>query len=220
MRLAEGCYQLLSGVLFKMINHKCLSVLVFSLVLSACSGKPQPRSINNVCSIFEENPRWYRTAKKSIIKRGGNLHVPMAIIYQESSFKAKARPPKSKIFGFIPGKRASNAYGYAQALKGTWGEYKTDSGNRGADRDDFADAFDFVLWYMDKSHKRNGVSKWDAYSHYLNYHEGQGGFARGTYKTKPWLIKTAKSVDARANRYAAQLLKCAAGLDKKKRGWF
>lgn len=148
------------------------------------------------------------------------MHVPMAIIYQESSFKSKARPPKSKIFGFFPGKRASNAYGYAQALKGTWAEYIRDSGNRGADRDDFSDAFDFILWYMDKSYQRNGVSKWDAYSHYLNYHEGQGGFARGSYTSKPWLMKTAKNVDARAHRYAAQLLKCTKKLDKKKRGWF
>lgn len=198
-----------------------LTIVVFILsLLSACAGKPQPSSIKDVCSIFDENPGWYRDAKKSVAKRGGNLHVPMAIIYQESSFKRKARPPKSKILGFIPGKRASNAYGYAQALKGTWAEYKRASGNYGADRDDFADAFDFVLWYMDTSYRRNAVSKWDGYSHYLNYHEGQGGYARGSYKSKPWLIKTAKVVDARANRYAGQLLKCASELDKKKRGWF
>lgn len=203
-----------------MMRLHLLSLALLSLLLSACAGKPQPKSINDVCSIFEENPNWYRAAKKSIVARGGNLHVPMAIIYQESSFKRNARPPKSKILGFIPGKRASNAYGYAQALKGTWAEYQNDSGNRGADRDDFSDAFDFVLWYMDKSYARNGVSKWDAYSHYLNYHEGQGGFARGSYKSKPWLIKTAKTVDARANRYAGQLLKCTVELDKKKRGWF
>lgn len=195
-------------------------MFISMLLITACAGTPQPQSIGDVCSIFNENPNWYRAAKKSIEKRGGNLHVPMAIIYQESSFKGKARPPKSKILGFIPGKRASNAYGYAQALKGTWGEYQKDSGDSGADRDNFADAFDFILWYMDKSYKRNNVSKWDAYSHYLNYHEGQGGFSRGSYKSKPWLIKTARAVDARANRYASQLLKCTENLDKKKRGWF
>lgn len=203
-----------------MIKTRLLCVALLSLLLLSCAGKPQPRSINDVCAIFNENPKWYRSAKKSIAARGGNLHVPMAIIYQESSFKRNARPPKSKILGFIPGKRASNAYGYAQALKGTWAEYRNDGGNRGADRDDFADAFDFILWYMDKSYARNGVSKWDAYSHYLNYHEGQGGFSRGSYKSKPWLIKTARTVDARANRYAGQLLKCTNELDKKKRGWF
>lgn len=196
-------------------------ILLLSLVLlSACSTKLSTNATSNVCSIFEEKPSWYKSAKKSVAKRGGNIHVPMAIIYQESSFKRKARPPKSKILGFIPGKRASNAYGYAQALKGTWGEYQKATGNRGADRDNFADAFDFVLWYMDNSYKRNGVSKWDAYSHYLNYHEGQGGYSRGTFNSKPWLMNVAKKVDARANRYASQLLKCRSQLDSKSRGWF
>lgn len=198
---------------------KCFIGLLL-LALTACAGTPQPSSIRDVCSIFDENPKWYRAAKKSVKKWGGNLHVPMAIIYQESSFKRKARPPKKKILGFIPGKRPSDAYGYAQALKSTWGEYQRESGNGSARRDRFTDAFDFVLWYMHKTQQRNGVSKWDANGHYLNYHEGQGGYSRGSYKSKPWLIKTAKKVDARAQRYSGQLLKCSSALDKKKRGWF
>ncbi len=198
-----------------------LIILLASLsVLSACGTKPQPRTIASVCEIFKENPSWYRAAKRSVASRGGNVHVPMAIIYQESSFKAKARPPMNYILGIIPRGRASNAYGYAQALKSTWAEYERDVGSRWRNRDDFADAFDFVLWYMDKSHQRNGVSKWDGYAHYLNYHEGQGGYARGSYKSKAWLVNTAKVVDARAKRYASQLSQCGAELDSMKRGWF
>ena len=202
------------------INAQLFLIIFIAVFLSACVTKPQPSSIRDVCSIFHENPSWYQAAKRSVEKRGGNVHVPMAIIYQESSFKSKARPPKSKILGFFPGKRASNAYGYSQALKGTWSDYKRDTGKRSAKRGDFADSFDFVLWYMDKSYQRNGISKWDGYSQYLNYHEGHTGFKRGTYNNKSWLLKTAKKVDARANRYATQLVTCSSELDKKKRGWF
>jgi len=197
-------------------------LLVLScLTLSACATKPVAATAKqDLCEIFRDKPNWYRSAKKSVDRWGGNIHVPMAIIYQESSFKRKARPPRKYHLGFIPGKRASDAYGYAQALKGTWGEYKTASGRRSADRDDFSDAFDFVLWYMSVTQQRNQVSKWDAYAQYLNYHEGQGGYSRGSYKSKQWLINVAKRVEARSKSYSAQLNQCKAELDSAKRSWF
>ena len=73
---------------------------------------------------------------------------------------------------------------------------------------------------MDVTQKRNQVSKWDANGHYLNYHEGQGGYSRGSYKSKSWLINVAKKVEARSQRYAAQLSQCRVELDSMKRGWF
>lgn len=196
-------------------------LLLSALLLSSCASAPVDKNfLENVCKIFSDKPRWYRNAKKSVDRWGGNIHVPMAIIYQESSFKRKARPPRTYHLGFIPGKRASDAYGYAQALKSTWGEYQTASGRRSADRDDFSDAFDFVLWYMSVTQQRNQVSKWDAYAQYLNYHEGQGGYSRGSYKSKQWLINVAKRVETRSKRYASQLNQCEAELDSAKRSWF
>jgi len=210
--------------MFLLDKNKLLFLLIALAVLSvlpSCATKPVSTSVkDNVCEIFTEKPRWYRQAKKSVDRWGGNIHVPMAIIYQESSFKRKARPPRRYFLGFIPGKRASDAYGYAQALKSTWGEYQTASGRRSADRDNFSDAFDFVLWYMSVTQQRNQVSKWDAYAQYLNYHEGQGGYSRGSYKSKQWLINVAKRVEARSKRYAAQLNQCKAELDSAKRSWF
>ena len=196
-------------------------VLLMILSLSSCVSRSIDRSATqNVCQIFTDKPAWYRSAKRSVERWGGNIHIPMAIIYQESSFKRNARPPMQYTFGFIPRGRASNAYGYAQALKSTWSEYKTASDRRSADRDDFSDAFDFILWYMDVTQKRNQVSKWDANGHYLNYHEGQSGYSRGSYKSKSWLINVAKKVEARSQRYAAQLSQCRVELDSMKRGWF
>ena len=49
------------------------------------------------------------------------MHVPLAMMYQESSFKHDAAPPMEYFLGFIPIGRASDAYGYAQAKTMTWG---------------------------------------------------------------------------------------------------
>ena len=75
----------------------------------------------------------------------------------------------------------SSAYGYAQALEGTWDDYRRSTGRRGADRDDFADSSDFIGWYMHGANRVNGVAMHDAYNQYLAYHEGKAGFARGSY---------------------------------------
>ncbi len=196
-------------------------VVLFSLALTACATKPVTSSkVENLCHIFKEKPKWYQAAKKSTARWGGNIQLPMSIIYQESTFKRDARPKRKKILGFIPGSRPSNAYGYAQALTGTWGDYEREIGNSRKRRDNFADAFDFIQWYVNKTQQRNKVSKWDYDAHYLNYHEGQGGYARGTYKSKKWLLNTAARVDARATRYGAQLVTCKNELDSMKTGWF
>lgn len=186
--------------------------------LTSCASTP-PTSPNNLCHIFEDKPHWYKAAKKSAAKWGGPIHLPMAIMYQESAFKRKARPSMQYFLGFIPTGRASNAYGYSQALESTWADYQKEAGSMFSDRDNFANAYDFIQWYMHKTHIRNKVSKWDAYAQYLNYHEGQGGYSRGTYKAKAWLITVAKRVDRRSKQYSTQLLSCKKSLDGSS-GWF
>ena len=203
--------------MFSVVRFLFLCVVL--LALAGCASS-RPKNIDNICEIFESKPQWYKAAKKSAKKWGGPIHLPMAIIYQESSFRAKARPEMKYILGVIPKGRASNAYGYSQALTGTWGEYEKDIGARYRERDNFANSYDFVQWYMNKTYQRNKVSKWDAYAQYLNYHEGHGGYARGTYKNKQWLIDVAKRVDARSKQFSTQLSQCAARLDKKRKGWF
>ena len=141
----------------------------------------------------------------------------MAIIHQESTFRFDARPEREKLLGFIPWKRPSDAYGYAQALESTWDWYKDDTGRWFADRDDFDDAIDFVGWYTHKSNRIAGISKWDPYNQYLAYHEGAGGWKRGTYRNKSWLTATARRVDYRAREWGAQLNRCEDDLDN---GWW
>lgn len=167
-----------------------------------------PRDIDNSCRIFEEKRSWYHAATLSYRRWGVPIPVQLAIIHQESRFRARARPPRRKILWVIPGPRPSTAAGYTQALTTTWNEYVRDSGNWGADRDDFADAADFIGWYGDRSAKRAGIAKGDAYSLYLAYHEGDGGFVRRTYGDKDWLKSVAAKVSRRATIYGRQLAAC------------
>jgi len=186
-----------------------LPVLSFLLLLSyGCATAPPPKHIDDVCDIFRENRKWYKSAGKSYEKWGTPIYIQMALLHQESKFQADARPPRTTCLWVFPGPRPSSAYGYAQAKDETWEEYRNSTGNRGADRDDFADAVDFVGWYCNLSHKRCGISKLDAYRLYLAYHEGHGGFNRKTYMKKAWLLGVARKVEARAHRYEKQLASC------------
>lgn len=181
----------------------CASILL----LAACATAP-PSNVNNACAIFTERSEWFTDARAASQRWGVPLSVMLAIIHQESAFQADAQPPRTWYLGFIPGPRPSTAYGYSQALDGTWEHYVAATGNRGADRDNFEDAADFIGWYMNETTQRNGIAKSDAYNQYLAYHEGQGGFAKGSYRQKPWLMKRARRVSQQASRYRAQLARC------------
>ena len=179
------------------------------LFLSGCASTPPPaRAHGNICDIISHDASWYRAAKKSESRWGTPVSIQIAFVRQESSFVHNARPPRDKIFGFLPGKRKSSAYGYAQALDGTWNDYKNATGNRFARRTSIDDALDFIGWYNSISNQRNGVALTDAYNLYLNYHEGHAGFRNRTYNNKPWLISVARSVESRARAYDAQLPNC------------
>lgn len=194
-----------------------LLFVVVCLSLSACVSTP-PKHLDNICHIFDEKSRWYKKAKKAEQRWGVPISVNMAFIYQESRFVAKAKPPRTKILGFIPGPRKSSAYGYSQAKNATWKWYKKSTNRGGADRNDFDDAIDFIAWYNQVSSKRLGMAKHDAYRLYLAYHEGQGGYERGTYKKKSWLIAVAKKVSQRSKKYTTQLAKCEDRLNSS--GWW
>ena len=132
-------------------------------ILAGCAPSP-PSNMNNACAIFQQYPRWYWDALNSYRRWGVPVSVQMAIIKQESHFRASAAPPRTKLFGFIPWSRPTSAYGYAQAVNGTWKEYIQSTNNGGADRDSFADATDFIGWYGYQANKKLAISKRNAYS--------------------------------------------------------
>ena len=184
----------------------CL-LLVIPFVLVGCGTAP-PKNINNACAIVQEYPSWYWDAKKAQKRWGVPVNVQFAIIHQESRFRDKAKPPREKLLGFIPWFRPTTAYGYAQAIDGTWAMYQKYTGRHGADRHHFSDATDFVAWYGYYAYKRLGIPRNNAYYVYLAYHEGPGGYQKRSYLKKRWLIDVAKKVRRRSLMYARQLKSC------------
>ena len=196
------------------------ALMVVAAVMAGCSATRPPRQVDDACSIFREKDDWYADARDARERWGVPISIQLAFIRQESSFDGEARPPRKWYLGFIPGSRASNAHGYAQALKSTWDEYRKATGESGADRDEFGDAVDFIGWYNARSAKLCGIPKNDAYRLYLAYHEGPGGYKKGSHRRKEWLLTTAKKVATRAERYRSQLASCEKELASKKRFWF
>lgn len=184
------------------------------LALSGCNPPP-PDNVNDLCSIFKQYPKWYWASKNAQTRWKVPVAVQMAILHQESRFKAIARPPRTKLLWIIPWKRPSSAYGYTQALDATWKRYKKGAGNYFVSRDDFEDAVDFVGWYAYQAYKKAGIDRNDAYQLYLAYHEGIGGYQRKTYAAKPWLVAVAKKVRRQASLYHAQLTSCQKRLTTK-----
>lgn len=199
------------------VRRVLTTILLFGL--AGCATAP-PSDINDICAIFAEQPDWYPYAKAAERRWGTPLPTLLAFVRQESGFRSDARPPRHWYLGFIPGPRPSDAYGYPQALDGTWEDYQDATGNTWADRDEFDDAVDFIGWYNDLSWRRNGISKHDPYHQYLAYHEGHGGYARGTWRGKAWLQNTAHRVAARAAGYRRQLQRCEDGLADDDAWWW
>jgi len=194
-----------------MLRHGAF--LLAAALLTGCVSS-QPRNIANVCDMFEDRRSWYKAAERTEKRWGVPVPVTMAFINQESGFRARARPPRSRILWVIPGPRPSNAFGYAQALDSTWDEYKRVTGNGWASRSDFADAVDFVGWYNANSYRRNNILQYDARNLYLAYHEGNTGFSRRTYADKPWLLEVADNVQRNADRYGVQYMQCEEDLGR------
>jgi len=187
--------------------------LILSLLsFSACSSIPSNTA--DGCSIFSERYLWYKFAKKTEKKWGTPIYIQLAIIRMESDFDWLARPERQKIFKVIPYKRPSSSLGYSQAVKGTWKQYKEETGNKLASRILFKDSVDFIGWYTTKSSQILKISKKDAFKQYLAYHEGWGNFKH--YKKNKKVIGLAKKVEKQSKIYRKQLAKCSNKLNRNK----
>lgn len=184
--------------------------LTLVLLAASCGGGSgtAPRTLDNACSILTERPKYARAFKATERRWGVPVHVQMATIYQESRFVSNARTPYRYAAGVIPVGRQSSAFGYSQALDGTWDEYVQETNSRSARRDRIRDATDFMGWYMAETKERLGIPLSDTRNQYLAYHEGRTGYSRGTYHKKSWLVRVAGEVDSRSKMYATQLSKC------------
>ena len=187
-------------------------LIIFIFFTTACSSVPSNTS--DSCSIFNENYLWYKHVKKTEKKWGTPIYLQLAIIKMESGFDWLAKPPRQKLFKIVPYKRPSSSFGYSQAVKGTWRQYKTETGNKFATRTRFKDSVDFIGWYTNKTEKILKVSKQDAFKQYIAYHEGWGNYKN--YKSNKKVINLAKKVEKQSNIYKKQLYDCKKSLSTNK----
>ena len=190
------------------LKNKLLTLFFF--FLTGCSSIPLNTS--NSCEIFDERYLWYKHTKKVEQKWGTPIYIQLAIIKMESDFDWLAKPARQKIFKVIPYKRPSSSFGYSQAIKGTWDQYKKETGNKLAMRMRFKDSVDFIGWYTNKTESILKISKKNAFKQYLAYHEGWGNFKY--YKKNKDVIRLAKKVEKQSNIYKKQLIKCENALNK------
>ena len=190
---------------------KILFIFLLFLI-SSCSSIP--KNTSNSCAIFSERYLWYKYAKKTEEKWGTPIYIQLAIIKMESDFDWLAKPQRKKIFKVIPYKRPSSSFGYSQAVKGTWEQYKRETGNKLATRIRFKDSVDFIGWYTNKSESILKISKKNAFKQYLAYHEGWGNYKN--YKTNQKVILLANKVKIQSDKYQLQLKKCTNKLNRKK----
>ena len=195
--------------MFKLRN---IFLTLLILFFSGCSSVPTNTS--DSCSIFNERYLWYKYVKKTEKRWGTPIYVQLAIIKMESNFDWLAKPARQKLFKVIPFKRPSSSFGYSQAVKGTWKQYKNETGNKLARRTRFKDSVDFIGWYTDKTESILKISKKDAFRQYLAYHEGWGAYKN--YKNNQKAISLAKKVKKQSDKYEAQLKKCQKRLNRNK----
>ena len=193
------------------LNKKLLFIFLFFLI-SACSSIPKNKA--DGCSIFYEKYFWYKHTKKTEKKWGVPIYIQLAIIKTESDFNWLAKPKRLKLFKVIPYKRPSSSFGYSQAVKGTFKQYKNETGNKLARRTRFKDSVDFIGWYMNKTEKILKIPKTDVYRQYIAYHEGWGNYKN--YKNNKKVIILAKRVTAQAEKYRKQIKQCQRKLNRKK----
>ena len=187
-------------------------IIIIFFLFTGCSSIPSNTA--NSCQIFDERYLWYKHTKKVEQKWGTPIYIQLAIIKMESDFDWLAKPARQKIFKVIPYKRPSSSFGYSQAVKGTWEQYKKETGNNLATRVRFKDSVDFIGWYTNKTESILKISKKDAFKQYIAYHEGWGNYKN--YKNNKKVIKLAKKVEKQSNIYKKQLFNCRNLLNKKK----
>ncbi|GHD07893.1 hypothetical protein ACFOEZ_04335 [Tianweitania populi] len=192
------------------MTKKPLYACLLMTALAGCASAPG--NINNACAVFNQRDGffddWHAAAKRTERAYGIPVPILMATLRRESGFQSDARPPRTKLLGLIPWSRPSSAYGYSQALDGTWRQYRLETGRSLARRNSFADAVDFVGWYHARTVATKGVAPNDAYNLYLAYYLGWSGFDGGATRDNKGVQRYAREMAAMAKRYEVQLASC------------
>ena len=135
------------------------SALAFAAACSAPVTTRASEAPSEVCSVLARDDNASATQAASE-KWGVPAPLMLGFMRQESHFRGNVGHP------------ASSAYGYAQAVRGTWNLYRNETGKLEARRDDFSDSMDFIGWYISGTHERTGAPYSNTVKHYLAYSRG------------------------------------------------
>ena len=120
---------------------------------------------SNACSVLNAHEGWDEALKNANEKYHVSAGAIMAIIDQESRFKANAH---------------NGPYlGYSQASPQTWSWFLRSSKIGAKPRTDFAASAMFVGWHFNAMHDKLGISLSNVKSQYLAYKLGVGGYMKG-----------------------------------------
>ena len=187
-------------------NFTLFSIVLMTTLILGCVNIPKNQE--NACLILKQKRTWAKALKKTEKRWGVSAAMQLAFIKTESNFRPTARTPRKYVFGLIPNGRISTAYGYSQALDGTWKQYKKSTGNKYHRRSNFSHSTNFIGWYVDITRSKLGIKKDNAYLQYIAYHQGHAGFKTGAYKNKKRLLAAAKKTARNKKIFASQLKNC------------
>lgn len=188
---------------------KSIALLSLFLITTLTLGCVNiPKNQENACLILKQKKNWIKALKKTEKRWGVSAGMQLAFIKTESNFRPTARTARKYLFGLIPNGRISSAYGYSQALDGTWKQYQKNTGNRYHRRSNFSHSTNFIGWYVDKTRNKLGIKKDNAYLQYIAYHQGHAGFKTGAYKNKKGLLAAARKTARNKKIFDTQLKNC------------
>ena len=125
----------------------------------------------------------------------------------------------NRVIGAMPGRRANGSGSYRSAVRllpRVMRRHRIRSGTNTKRSGDVCSAA-AATWKMPwtssagtnhRTRRQLGIPLTDAQRLYLAYHEGQGGYRRGTWMDKPKVQRAARRVAATSDRYRAQLARC------------
>lgn len=204
MKLAKFKFHYLYAILIALILFILAAIIIANLKYSLTD-----KQRNNICYIFKKYPNWYKYSKASEKRWGTPVWTQLAIINQESKFKADARSQPKKIFGIpVPFTHKSSAYGYSQALNSSWQNYSDFIDNKSTKRSNFKDSTDFIAWYIYRARKYLHLNNSQIKDLYLAYHEGINGYRKKNYRKNKITIRAAYKVSKIANKYQSQFKTC------------
>ena len=82
-----------------MIRLRALFATLAALAVTACAGlQPQPsnREIADACLLLQQNRPWQEALRETARNWGAPMGFQLAVMKQESSFDAEARPPRGE----------------------------------------------------------------------------------------------------------------------------